>query len=170
MSTAGAAEVKCTVFRLDGGRREVGDASVTVTFQPFEDDRIITRHDDFQYMAGGRPSSIPGRWEAIGGVYIDLPRTLASIQYNASWIWNGSSQRSFSAREPLTVNEFGMFETHEQFAGGQSNGVMRIWVYLFTGTNNHRTEEEARAAAVPSMEIWRNQARNGPITLATYLH
>lgn len=168
--TAGAAEVKCTVLRLDGGRREVGDASVTVTFVPFEDNRIITRHDAFQYMAGGRPSSIPGRWEAIGGVYIDLPRTLASRQYQASWIWNGSSQRSFSAQEPLTVNEFGMFETHQQFAGGQPNGVMRLWVYLWTGTNNHRSEEEARAAAVPSMEVWRNQARNGPITLVTVLN
>ncbi|MET0282452.1 MAG: hypothetical protein ABW278_15195, partial [Steroidobacteraceae bacterium] len=104
VSTEGVATVQVEAFRLDGGRRQVGDGSTTVKFTRVT--QVVTTHANFQGISGIFQQS-DGRYTAVIAAYVDLPLSANVSQYVFERQQEGGGRwRGGSINPPLTKGDF----------------------------------------------------------------
>jgi hypothetical protein len=149
--TDGVATISCKVFRLDGGRRHVGDGTVDValTMSNVPGQVITNTYDDFRSVTLVYQGN-DGRYGAGGGIYVDIPRMLGALDYRIRGrTANNASYRSITVREPVTNNnnEHFIASVGVVFWGNVPANMIRVWVDTFGVTASRFTVVEAEADA-----------------------
>lgn len=154
VTTAGVATVRCRAFRLDGGRREVGDDEITITFQVAQQVEVRLRNWQGTYWVQRTPNT--NKWEYTAAVYSDAPLRSDAEDYIVGWKrFNSTYYRIYTFRATAVPAVLTTPPTGTDLL--QPDGYMRAWeLDLSTGYSSEALAIQGATARRNTMVNWMN--------------
>lgn len=159
----GVATVNCKVFRLDGGRREVGEKSLPITFEA--NTSLVNTYSEYKVRV--IVQQVNGQYKGRGGIYMDFPHIDGAFEHAVRFtkLTFGGGFQTLTIRRPFTSNYFAT-SVHPDLLEGVPEGSFRVWFNEWTG-NSHSTSAAA-LAEITQMGVTRlNQTSGLTVTVTT---